>query len=92
MNIVEIGLRISMELGLKTGRFGIPCGIRPKKNIYYGIRPNVKMDFGFSSNETSDDIRSLMARRGSREGNLLKADPTGWISSSKSESLMETYS
>ena len=51
MNIVEIGLRISVELGLKTGRFGIPCGIRPKKNIYYGIRPNVKMDFGFSSNE-----------------------------------------
>ena len=39
---MEIGLRISMELGLKTGRFGIPCGIRPKKNIYYGIRPNVK--------------------------------------------------
>ena len=50
------------------------------------------MDFGFSSNEMSDDIRSPMARRGSREGNLLQANPTGWISSSKSESLMVTYS
>ena len=51
MNIVEIDLRISVELGLKRGTFGTPCGIRPKKNIQYGIRPNVKMDFGFRSNE-----------------------------------------